>query len=382
MTKIRRFLAPFAVAACMLLPACGGDKIGWDDLDPEPLVTERVDGKIPVKPELIRRQVLDELDGVPEIEAQVARRQQIEADHHACRLLSDKAKKTTEKVFANCMARRGYLYMFRHDAEQLHNDIEFEVKKARDKRIAAEQKALDEQIAAAAKAEEERQIVERKAEEERIAAEKKRQEEAERARRQKALDDALVVVLNARKYAETAEVKRLIDDGANVNTKGKSGWTPLHIAAQDGQTKAALAFIKAGAYIGAKDNKDQTPLHLAALNGNAETCFALVKAGADIEVKTNKGLTPLHLAVSQGLFGTVLALIKTGADVDAKMKGGFTPLHVAALQGKTRIALALIKTGADVFARADGGKTPLDIAIKEHPKNSKIVRALQEAMGK
>ncbi|MGI9338618.1 MAG: hypothetical protein ACR2P4_08940 [Gammaproteobacteria bacterium] len=123
-------MAAAMLAASMLLTACGGGNNGGLNLEPHPLTRERADGKIPVKTELIRAQVRAELAGVPEGEAKVLRWQQIETDYHACRLASDKAAKTEEKVFADCMANRGYVYMYRIDAEQLHNDIAFEMEKA------------------------------------------------------------------------------------------------------------------------------------------------------------------------------------------------------------------------------------------------------------
>ena len=52
-----------------------------------------------------------------------------------------------------------------------------------------------------------------------------------------------------------AEVKRLIDGGADINAKEEDGLTPLHIAAFAGQTKIALALIKVGADIHAKEKE-------------------------------------------------------------------------------------------------------------------------------
>ncbi|MGI9337896.1 MAG: hypothetical protein ACR2P4_05225 [Gammaproteobacteria bacterium] len=183
--------------AALSMAACGGGV----NILPEPFTRERADGKIPVKIELIRQQVRAELSGIPEGEAQVARWQSIEADYNNCRLLSGKAKTAAEQVFSDCMSERGYVYMYRIDAEQLHNDIEFEMKKQHNARIAAERKAEEDRIAAAQKAEEERR-----------AAAKKRQKEAERARRQQELDRALILALH---NGDTEEEARLIAEGAN-----------------------------------------------------------------------------------------------------------------------------------------------------------------------
>ena len=80
-----------------------------------------------------------------------------------------------------------------------------------------------------------------------------------------------------------AEIKRLIDDGADVNAKTEYGQTPLHFAAVNGHTETALALIKAGADINAKQKDGWTPLHFAARQGHTETALALIKAGASGE---------------------------------------------------------------------------------------------------
>ncbi|MGI9337102.1 MAG: ankyrin repeat domain-containing protein [Gammaproteobacteria bacterium] len=351
--------------AALSMAACGGGV----NILPEPFTRERADGKIPVKPELIHRQVQAVLDGMPEGEAEVARWQHIETDYHACRLASDKTEKTTEKVFADCMANRGYVYMYRIDAEQLHNDIEFEIEKKHDARIAAERKAEEDRIAAI-----------QKVEEERLAAEKKRQEEAEGIRRQKALNDALADAVYAAAGGDIAEVKRLIDSGANVNTKTKDGHTLLHSAAGQGYTEIALVLNKAGVYIDTITNKGITPLHMAARYGKTETILALVRHGADINAEGDKGNTPLHFAAFGDYTETALALVNAGADINAKENEGWTPLHRAAGRGHAETILALIKAGADLFARSNYKATPLDVAIIFHGKDSSIALFLHKAM--
>ena len=329
---------------------------------PEPFTRERADGKIPVKRELIRQQVQRELAGMPEGEAEVARWQAIEADYHSCRLSSKKAADAAEEVFADCMANRGYVYMYPLDAEQLHNDIAFEMEKEYDELSDDERKAEEERIAAARKAEEDRRAAARKADEERIATEKKRQEEAEHHRQQKALDNALAAALNSDKKVNIAEVKRLIDEGADVNTKGKQGAMALHAAAGWGQTEFALALVKAGADIDAKENNGGTPLHFATIHGQTETAFALVKAGANIGEKDNEGLTPLHFAAEDGQVEIALNLIKAGADINAKSSRDNTPLHIATYESKIETVLVLVKAGADTEIKDLIGWTPLHVA--------------------
>ena len=155
------------IIAPLFVAGCGG---GINIL-PEPFTRERADGKIPVKVELIRKQVRAELDGVPEGEAEVLRWQAIEKDYNECRLSSaESSKEKAEEVFAVCMSQRDYVYMYPVDAEQFHWDIAEEEERLYPERKRAEEEA---RIAAEKKAEEERIAAEKKAEEERIAAEQK-----------------------------------------------------------------------------------------------------------------------------------------------------------------------------------------------------------------
>ncbi len=174
----------------------------------------------------------------------------------------------------------------------------------------------------------------------------------------------MIAALDAGVDANFAKVKRLVDDGADINIKGQYGHTPLHFAANIGQTRIALAFIKAGADIYAWDTIGRMPLHYAAWKGHTETAFALVKAGTDINAKSEFGSTPLHYTAIGNQPETALALVKAGADIDAKGHTGKTPLHEAAQDGNTEVALAFVKAGADIDTKDNDGDTPLIVASK------------------
>lgn len=193
----------------------------------------------------------------------------------------------------------------------------------------------------------------------------------------------------AAKGGDIAEVKHLIDGGADVNAKAADGVTPLHFAVQN-QSEVALtlvlALVKAGANIDAKGALDMTPMHVAVEN-RAEVALtlvlALVKAGADINAKGIGGRMPLHLAIYHGRTEVALALIKEGADVNAKIEdGNVTPMHAAAYKGHIEVVRALVKAGADLHASTNDGQTPLDIAIEFNGEDSEIVRILRETMAK
>ena len=82
-------------------------------------------------------------------------------------------------------------------------------------------------------------------------------------------------------------VKQAIADGADVNTMGDEGETPLHQAALGGHKKVAELLIAKGADLNAK-SYGETPLDLAIRLGQTETADLLRKHGAKTgeELKT------------------------------------------------------------------------------------------------
>jgi len=54
---------------------------------------------------------------------------------------------------------------------------------------------------------------------------------------------------------------------ADVNAQNGSGWTPLHIAASQGQKDVAELLLAHGAEVNAKTYHGETPLYWAAENG-------------------------------------------------------------------------------------------------------------------
>jgi len=111
-------------------------------------------------------------------------------------------------------------------------------------------------------------------------------------------------------------VKLLVASGADVNARGRNGWTAL-LYAVTGVTrndKAAATFLIAkGADVNAKDNDGQTPLHWAAKMGHKDMAELLIAKGAAVNASDNKGKTPLTEARSRGQQDLMALLRKHGA---------------------------------------------------------------------
>jgi len=81
-------------------------------------------------------------------------------------------------------------------------------------------------------------------------------------------------------------IKQHIADGADVNAKNDSGYTPLHWTAQNGHKEAVELLIAEGADVNAKDNDGNTPLDATSVFNKTEMADLLRKHGG----KTKKEL--------------------------------------------------------------------------------------------
>lgn len=115
-----------------------------------------------------------------------------------------------------------------------------------------------------------------------------------------------------------------------------SKWSALHWAACDGRTSDVKRLLAEGADIESKTKEGEAPLHCAAALGRKETVGYLISKGADINSRNGYNSTPLHLAAAGGHVETVRLLLSAGADVNARSRNGETPLDCVTRMMKNR----------------------------------------------
>lgn len=186
------------------------------------------------------------------------------------------------------------------------------------------------------------------------------------------------------------EIIKAIQNGANVNAKGKFSKTALMYAAERCSSEVIHAMIKAGALNYKEDITFRTALMYAAQSNSPEVVNVLVRAGASINEQDKHGKLPLIYAVEKNSnHKTIQALIYAGANVNIRigryfdLKTGLltenvTPLMIAAQVNTPETVETLIGSGADVNAKNKEGMTPLMYAAQNNP-NPDVIEILIDA---
>ena len=165
-----------------------------------------------------------------------------------------------------------------------------------------------------------------------------------------------------------AQARATIAAGADVNARGESGGSPLHVAAEHNENPEMLqVLIDAGADLEAGNNQWKRPLMLAAEhNGNPEVLQVLIDAGADIEawVKDYYAWQAIHFSVDGYNVGALKTLIDAGADVNepTQRNGVMFPIQQAAKKwyDATEVMAILLAAGANPDQRGTRSIPPWD----------------------
>lgn len=125
----------------------------------------------------------------------------------------------------------------------------------------------------------------------------------------KQLSDINSALIQAARVGDTAKVKQLLKQGADVNAKGEYDETALHRAASMGHTDTVKVLIDAGAGVNARDESSWTALMWT--SAYIDIAKALIDAGA--EVKVEGGDTAMAVAAQNDHMDNIMRLLKQAA---------------------------------------------------------------------
>jgi ankyrin repeat protein len=226
-----------------------------------------------------------------------------------------------------------------------------------------------------------------------------------------------------------AMVRILLEKGAAVSAKDKSGYTALDVARNDDVKKALLAhgakhsltyavtqgnveqvgdlikevadvndrfklvgdFIKEHAdvnapFLKALDEKKTAMLTAmaeysvicAVALGRADLVAAAVAKGCYVNETDRNSRSGLDYAARLGHTDIVRVLLQAGADFQSQRENGWSSLHHAAYEQHADVVRMLVEAGADVNSRNNAGETPLSWAYRQRADVQAILRKAGE----
>lgn len=159
-------------------------------------------------------------------------------------------------------------------------------------------------------------------------------------------------------YGELVEVKNSVETGAPLSYQftfedpqrhySLQTFNALQAAASGGNEDVILFLLDQGMDIDAPTPENWTPLFIAARDGQAEAAKLLVFRGADLNIQTNLGATALTMVITQDYptekarLDLLTYMLKRGADPNIKDIYQHTPLYYAQ-QKENKEAVDLLK---------------------------------------
>ena len=136
-------------------------------------------------------------------------------------------------------------------------------------------------------------------------------------------------------------------------------------AVENDNSEAVHVFLSSGINLEVKDERGWTPLMIAAANGQEKLTQLLINHGARLTARDVNGFTPLHWAAYQGMSNIVKLLLSKEVDIDSQSKYKWTPLMQACTRGHLAVCSILVGAGAKLELTNSDGLSALQIATSK-----------------
>ncbi|MER9896264.1 ankyrin repeat domain-containing protein [Mesorhizobium sp. M0119] len=137
----------------------------------------------------------------------------------------------------------------------------------------------------------------------------------------------------------------------SLEAEGARDWSPLLVAAEQGDAEAVRSELAAGADINQSDDGGWSALHLSALNDRTAVVEALIEdPEIDVNSRNKWKSTPLSLASAKGHYACISVLVRhPQIEINARADYyGRTALIEAAKNGHLEVVKLLVENGAEV----------------------------------
>ena len=173
-------------------------------------------------------------------------------------------------------------------------------------------------------------------------------------------DDGRTVTHWAVFHQNTVAIRLLVAAGADVNVRDSRGFSPLMVAAQQGNADIVEILVNNGACVDLESVEKETALLLAAANKHLACVGKLVDLGADVNASNDRRETALLYAIHDA--DTATHLLHAGADANVATNDHVSPLSMAVQHGYVDVIRHLLQANCDPTVAGPSGSL-LEAAI-------------------
>lgn len=175
--------------------------------------------------------------------------------------------------------------------------------------------------------------------------------------------DGVTLLMFASEQGHLNVVKTLVINGADINLKPKNGIGAFTSAVRARRFEIVEYLWEKGANVDEADNDLLTPLLHAIVFTDVPMTRLLLDLKAGLEKTDYLGYNALRLAATMNHKDIVSLLIEAGADVNSADPKGFTPLMLAVQHGLDTIVQILLENNASLDLQNASGFTALSFAV-------------------
>lgn len=176
-------------------------------------------------------------------------------------------------------------------------------------------------------------------------------------------------------------VKKLIQEGVNLEVKDKKGETALFYAVDQNKINIAKYLISKKAELNVWNVHGKPLIHSAIANNQSDLVQLMLDNGLDVNGKKQEGtLLTLSCNLQPNNFKLIQLFVNYRVDVNAKDRYHSSALMYLATKEKPNLEIIryLLKHGANVNLTDRSGKSILKILIERRTLNLELVKTLVE----
>ena len=186
-------------------------------------------------------------------------------------------------------------------------------------------------------------------------------------------DIACTKLVKAAAEGDTATLKKLIDDGFDINQPDSQGNTALVWALLHDHTEGVRILLEKNADVDLPRGTLPGALHAAMTDGSVEELKMVMNASKKFDPQSLDAKLGLLSAVYLKRIDNSKYLIEKGVPVNFKDDRGDFPLYLAAKELCPPLVKLLIEVGANVNEVDNKGQTALRVVKSRYPANDKEV---------